>query len=107
VRDVLHAKDLIALYDAAYQRRDKASGEIFNIGGGIGNSLSLLELLALLASQVGLERLKYERLPRRQSDQDFFVADIGKAARLLDWKPKVTSAAGTEAMLSWTRKIDV
>jgi CDP-paratose 2-epimerase len=104
VRDVLHARDLIALYDAAYVHRDAASGEIFNIGGGMASSLSLLELLSKLAGFVGLDSLVFRKLPRRQSDQDFFVADISKAERLLGWKPALTSDEGVRAMLEWTRE---
>lgn len=105
VRDVLHARDLIALYDAAFIHREAAAGQIFNIGGGMESSLSLLELLSLLAELVGMESLKFERLPRRQSDQDFFVADISKAERLLGWKPALSSRDGVRAMLEWTREM--
>jgi CDP-paratose 2-epimerase len=105
VRDVLHARDLIALYDAAFGHPEAAAGQIFNIGGGMDSSLSLLELLSLLAELVGLEALKFEQLPRRQSDQDFFVADISKAERLLGWKPELSSREGVRAMLEWTREM--
>lgn len=105
VRDVLHARDLIALYDAAYVHREAAAGQIFNIGGGMDSSLSLLELLSLLAELVDLDALKFEQLPRRQSDQDFFVADISKAERLLGWKPALSSREGVRAMLEWTREM--
>jgi CDP-paratose 2-epimerase len=104
VRDVLHAQDLIALYDSAYQNQKKSSGQIFNIGGGSENSLSLLELLDLLASEVGLNSLTYHQLARRQSDQDFFVADIRKAQKLLNWNPQITAKEGITQMLEWTRK---
>jgi CDP-paratose 2-epimerase len=102
VRDVLHAEDLVRLYQAAYQHRDAAAGEIFNIGGGLANSLSLLELFTLLEKQLDLTLpLQFERLPRRQSDQDFFVADISKAHRLLNWQPQVSSTVGIARMLNW------
>ena len=54
VRDVLHAADLIEFYLAAYEHKDAAAGEIFNIGGGVSNSLSLLELFALLEEILSL-----------------------------------------------------
>jgi CDP-paratose 2-epimerase len=100
VRDVLHAEDLIRLYAAAYEHRDRIAGEIFNIGGGLENSLSLLELFQLLASLTGTE-LSYDRNPPRQSDQKVFVADIAKAARLLDWQPAVNKEEGITRMLRW------
>ena len=103
VRDVLHAQDLIALYQAAYDHREAAAGQIFNIGGGSANSLSLLELLALLARLVGMNELKFTKIPRRQSDQDFFVADISKVSQMLEWTPKITTERGVSAMLDWTK----
>ena len=105
VRDVLHADDLIALYDAAYIYREKASGQVFNIGGGMDNSLSLLELLAKLASMVDLPQLEFTKIPRRQSDQDFFVADVSKAEEILQWKPKSSGDSGIRKMLEWSEKI--
>ena len=102
VRDVLHARDLIDLYLAAYEKRAAAAGEIFNIGGGMENSLSLLELFALLRELLAMrEELKFKKLPRRQSDQDFFVADISKAAKLLGFRPRMDKRKGIASMLEW------
>lgn len=103
VRDVLHATDLISLYQAAYDRREEVSGQIFNIGGGMGNSLSILELFDLLSKYLGMSGLQFSHTARRSSDQDFFVADIRKAQRLLGWEPKMSAADGVHAMLEWTK----
>lgn len=109
VRDVLHADDLIRLYASAYEHRERVAGEIFNIGGGMDNSLSLLELFELLGDLAGVPPtadaapLRFDRLPRRQSDQDFFVAHVGKAQKLLDWEPRVSSRDGIGRMLDWCR----
>jgi len=104
VRDVLHADDLIRLYRAAYSNGGRAAGQVFNIGGGISNSLSLLELFGLLEKTLGLERpLHFTQLERRRSDQDFFVADIRKARDYLGWAPLVTREQGISMMLDWCR----
>jgi CDP-paratose 2-epimerase len=103
VRDVLHAEDLIRLYVAAYEHRATVAGEIFNIGGGQENSLSLLELFSILGGMLDLE-LAYDRLPVRQSDQRVFVANTAKAARLLGWRPQVSKTAGLKLMLEWVAK---
>lgn len=102
VRDVLHADDMIALYFAAVSRMDRASGEAFNVGGGMANSLSLLELFALLEDLLGV-KLAIEHGPPRASDQRVFVADLAKAARLIGWAPKVGTRDGVARMLDWTR----
>ena len=102
VRDVLHADDLISLYKAAYGHREQMNGEIFNIGGGGANSLSLLELFEMLSDLLTIPPLSYILTPRRASDQDCFIADISKARRLLGWSPAVSSREGIANMLAWT-----
>jgi CDP-paratose 2-epimerase len=101
VRDVLHADDMKRLYLAALTHIDRAHGQAFNIGGGADNSLSLLELLAMLEEITGTQ-LAYERLPVRESDQRVFIADIAKAQRLLAWAPRVSAFDGVSAMVRWT-----
>jgi CDP-paratose 2-epimerase len=100
VRDVLHADDMQRLYMAAVVHIEQAKGQAFNIGGGIENSLSLLELFSLLESQLKI-KLEYARLPVRESDQRVFVADIAKAKRMLGWQPIVSAVDGVARMVEW------
>lgn len=100
VRDVLHADDMISLYFSALERIDGVKGQAFNVGGGISNSLSLLELFALLEEMTGVH-LVYTKLPTRESDQRVFVADITKAKQLLGWEPKVFAREGVGRMVEW------
>jgi CDP-paratose 2-epimerase len=106
VRDLLFVDDAVDAYFAAAEHIAECRGQAFNIGGGIANSSSLLELFAQLESQAGV-RLAYERLPWRHSDQRFFVADTGKASRLLGWRPQVDKAAGVARMLAWSEALAV
>jgi CDP-paratose 2-epimerase len=104
VRDVLHAEDLIELYQAAYNKKNEIAGHAFNIGGGVENSLSLLELFDLLAKTLALSKpLVFEKLPRRQSDQAVFIANISKAKSMLQWEPRVTKEEGIHRMLEWAK----
>jgi CDP-paratose 2-epimerase len=100
VRDVLHAEDMKRLYAAAVNNIETATGQAFNIGGGIENSLSLLELFSLLEARLNI-KLEYTRLPLRESDQRVFVADIEKAKQLLGWQPAVGSEEGISRMVDW------
>jgi len=104
VRDVLHADDMKRLYLSALNNIDRARGQAFNIGGGLENSLSLLELFALLEELIGV-KLEYTKLQPRQSDQRVFVADISKARKLLDWQPQVSSRHGVSDMIEWVRLV--
>jgi CDP-paratose 2-epimerase len=100
VRDVLHAEDMVRLYFSAVQNIETIKGQIFNIGGGIENSLSLLELFTLLERMLDV-RLNYTRLPQRESDQRVFVADISKAKEILSWKPIINAQTGVQKMVEW------
>jgi CDP-paratose 2-epimerase len=103
VRDVLHADDMKRLYLAAVTNIDVARGHAFNIGGGIDNSLSLLELFALL-EKISNVKLKYINLPVRESDQRVFVSDITKVKHLLKWQPIVSEKDGVASMFEWVNK---
>jgi len=100
VRDVLHADDMISLYYAVLDNIKSVRGKVFNIGGGMSNSLSLLELFDLLEEYNGV-RLSYIKHPPRESDQRVFVADIGMAKNLFNWIPNVNSKNGVKMMLEW------
>lgn len=100
VRDLLHVSDAVAAYVAAYDHIQSARGEACNIGGGLENSMSLLELLLFLEDRLGIQ-LNYTHLPWRQSDQKFFVADNAKAERLLHWSPKMRKEQGIEDTILW------
>jgi len=103
VRDVLHADDMITLYYAAVEHIAEARGQAFNVGGGMDNSLSLLELFALLEEDVGT-KLAIMHGPPRESDQRVFVANLAKARRLLRWTPRVGAHDGIRRMVEWTRE---
>ena len=100
VRDVLHADDMKRLYMAAVNHIDRAKGQAFNVGGGIENSLSLLELFALL-EQIASVKLTYSKLHFRESDQRVFVSDLGKAKKLLNWQPLISAQEGVARMVEW------
>lgn len=99
VRDVLFNDDVVSLYFKA-KDTEAAYGQVFNIGGGIENSLSLLELFRMLEEMLGI-RMEYKQLPWRESDQKVFVADIRKAKELLGWVPSVDKRYGIEKMVAW------
>lgn len=100
VRDILHAEDMIQLYYMALNNIEKIHGQAFNIGGTMPQSLSLLELFALLEDILSV-KLEYTELPPRESDQLVFVADVTKIHNYIGWTPKVTSKQGVEEMINW------
>jgi CDP-paratose 2-epimerase len=103
VRDLLHVSDAVRCYVAAYKHITTARGHAFNIGGGIENSMSLLELLQYLEKRLST-KLNYTHLPWRQSDQKFFVADNSKARELISWAPMTGKEDGIESVLTWEKE---
>ena len=100
VRDLLYASDCVALYLKAAESINNIKGQAFNIGGGIENSSSLLELFQFLETELEI-KMNYQQLPPRESDQRVFVADIEKAKKLINWTPEVDKAQGIQKMIEW------
>lgn len=101
VRDMLHVKDLIALYDAAYERLDVASGEVFNGGGGIGNTLSIWAEFGPYLAELAGRSIPVTHGDWRPGDQPVFVSDNSKAGRMLGWKPQIAVRDGIRQLWHW------
>jgi CDP-paratose 2-epimerase len=101
VRDILHVDDLVDLYLLAVERIDAAAGEVFNAGGGPGNTISVwAEFGPLLESLLG-RAVPVRFAPWRPGDQKAFVSDCRKAGRLLGWAPRTGVQDGIRALLAW------
>jgi CDP-paratose 2-epimerase len=102
VRDVLFASDLVRCYFDAVAGADKATGNAFNIGGGMINSLSLLELFTFLEKELEVE-LTYTNIPWRKNDQKVFVADTRKSKEYFGWSPLIQKERGIQEMIEWVK----
>jgi len=103
VRDIAYASDMIELYLMASKKIENIKGQAFNVGGGIQNSSSLLELFSFLEEELDI-KMTSTQLPPRESDQRVFVADISKAKELIGWEPKVSKEEGIRKMIEWVSK---
>ena len=100
VRDILFIDDLVDAFLLAQRHMKKLSGNAFNIGGGPENTISLLELLDVLAELYGGElSIQFEKW--RAADQRYYVADTGKFSELTGWKPKVGVNEGIRRLYEW------
>jgi len=100
VRDVLYVDDLIAAFDAAVARIDRAAGRVYNIGGGPGNTLSLLELVELIRKMEG-RPLEHSFGDWRPGDQRVYISDIRRAGEELGWAPRVPPEQGVRLLREW------
>ena len=103
VRDLLFVDDLLDAYDLAAANIDKIAGQIYNIGGGKDNTLSIWkEFGPLLEKGLGQE-IPVSWEPWRPGDQRVFVADIQKAASDFGWKPEINVETGINKLFDWVR----
>lgn len=102
VRDIAHAEDMVALYLKASTKINSIKGQAFNVGGGIENSSSLLELFHFLENELDV-KMQYTQLPVRESDQKIFVADLTKVKELIGWEPKISKEEGIRKMIEWIK----
>ena len=102
VRDIAYASDMIDLYLKASTKIDSIKGQAFNVGGGMDNSSSLLELFDFLEKELGI-KMNYTQLPVRESDQRVFVSDLTKVKELIGWEPKVSKEEGIRKMIEWVK----
>jgi CDP-paratose 2-epimerase len=102
VRDVLEVSDLVRLYRRCIERIDDVSGEVFNVGGGPDNAVSILESLDLLEEALGL-KIQRKFADWRPGDQKIFIACNGAAGRAVGWQPQSDVRQGLQTLVDWIR----
>lgn len=100
VRDILYVGDLVRAMLLAQDNMPSLAGQAFNMGGGPGNTISLLELLDLI-------EVIHGRLPDishdgwRIGDQKYYVSDTSKFRNATGWQPTVDVRAGVLMLYEW------
>jgi CDP-paratose 2-epimerase len=103
VRDVLFVEDLCDSYEKAYENIKKTKGQIYNIGGGSKNQISLLESLELIKKCCTIEpKISFQEA--RPGDQKIFVSDISKAKKDFGWEPKTEIEDGIKKLSDWVKE---
>jgi len=87
VRDVLYVGDLVRAFEFARASLSKTAGQIYNLGGGPQNTVSLIELIDEVEALTG-KRLKHNNAERRPGDQLIYVSDYSKFMRDTGWTPR-------------------
>ncbi len=104
VRDVLFIDDLLDAYDAAVERIDVAAGQIYNIGGGPENTISVwAEFGPMLEALLG-RPLQVSYADWRPGDQKVYISDIRKAQQELGWTPRTPVREGVRKLFEWARE---
>jgi len=109
VRDILFIDDLVELYikqiEYLFKLHPKASIlEIYNVGGGYKNSVSLLEVVKILEN-ISSKKINLKFLPSRPSDLNIFICDTSKVSQKFDWKPKIDYNKGIDLLYQHIKKL--
>jgi CDP-paratose 2-epimerase len=100
VRDVLYVEDLLRAFEAARLHLEKTAGEVYNVGGGIENSTSLLEIMDEIEQVTG-RRLRYRTEVARPGDQLHYVTDYRKLQQHTGWRPQTDVRTTLENICEW------
>lgn len=87
VRDVLHALDALELVRQSLNRLGACRGEVFNVGGGLANSVSLREMTRVCQQVTGRD-VPIGCVPEtRPGDIPWYVTDNRTVTETFGWRP--------------------
>jgi CDP-paratose 2-epimerase len=102
VRDVLHVRDAVDAYLAAWRRIAAVSGRAFNLGGGPRNAVSLRQLVAAIGPLIG-RKVAVTFADWRAGDQRYYVADCRAARDALHLPEPIFWRDGVADLARWLR----
>jgi len=103
VRDVLFVEDMLSLLDLQIRQLPQFRGEVFNVGGGAGNSISLCEATKTMQEiSSRTTAIKVAGEPRR-GDIALYWTDNRKVGSVLGWKPETDLRTGFGRIFDWIR----
>src|SRR5438132_3017100 len=97
VRDYLNVEDVVQANELAL---DKGSGEIVNLGTGIGTSVN--DIFRTLKELLDFDGEPIHEAARAGEIQRIYL-DAARARRVLGWAPKVVFREGLRRTVEWTR----
>ena len=100
VRDVLYADDLAQLYLLELENIDKCKGSVYNVGGGMKNTTSLIEAMEHI---VALDGRNFNIIYKdwRLADQRIYISDISKVEGELGWRPTTSPIETIDHIWNW------
>jgi CDP-paratose 2-epimerase len=101
VRDLLFVDDLVRAFRLAVDRIDRTAGEVFNIGGGPSNTVSVWAEFGELVTELAGRDVLVNFDGWRPGDQPCYVSDIRKVSALLGWRPLIDKETGVRRLWQW------
>lgn len=104
VRDILDVRDVCSLVETEVKHIDHIKGQVFNVGGGSKNSLSLLEAIEIVENITG-KKIEYSINGQvRKADQCIYVSNISKVKKSIPWVPMHSYTACFEDIYTWVKE---
>jgi CDP-paratose 2-epimerase len=103
VRDVLFVEDLVQAFLQAERHIGEIAGQAFNMGGGPGNTVSLLELIDLIGQLHG-QKPVVAFDDWRTGDQRWYVSNTRKIEAATGWRPRVNVREGVSRLYNWLQE---
>jgi CDP-paratose 2-epimerase len=100
-RDVLHVRDLFRLVHWQIANLGLLKGQIYNVGGGIENTVSLAELTDLCSKITGNDIEIGSSIENRPGDLPIYVTDNSKITDFSGWKPEISVPALLQEVHDW------
>lgn len=100
VRDILFIDDLIRAFDKAVTKIKITAGQVYNIGGGYKNQISISDFIRLLEKKLK-KRICVSSSGWRPGDQPIYISNISKFHKDCGWKPVVDIDEGIDKMIRW------
>lgn len=101
VRDFIHIDDIFEAIKIQLENFGKYNGEIFNIGGGRANSLSLSEMTEL-CREISGKKIKINKVKKnRPNDVVIYISDCTKFQKASGWKCKKNNRQIFQEIYDW------
>lgn len=100
IRDILFVQDLIRALELSLKNIKTTKGEVYNIGGGPQNTISLLELITMLEKLLN-HKINFEYSDWRPGDQKVYYSNINKAKKDFNWMPSISKEEGIQKLFNW------
>jgi CDP-paratose 2-epimerase len=104
LRDVLFIEDVCRLVEKEMEQVGRIRGQVFNIGGGLGQTVSLVEATELMRRKFGSSVPVTIQAEARKADLAIYATDTRKAQRVLGWAPRIGIEEGFDRIIAWVRE---